>query len=369
MYGNVGGLNVKRFVALPHKKYPIFIERGVLQQLGSLLTGIWSPRKIAVVSDHHVAPLYQERIVRQLEAAGFRTATFQVPSGESSKSWETAVQLYRSLTNNQFTRSDGVLALGGGVVGDLAGFIASTYMRGIAYIQVPTSLLAQVDSSVGGKTAINLDTAKNIVGTFHQPDAVFIDPDTLQTLPQRYICEGYAEIVKMSALEGGAFWQMTGEVHRPEDIVTQAEPLIHQSIAYKTKIVCKDEKESGLRQILNFGHTIGHAIELLSEGALAHGEAISIGMVQITQCFANYGLTKHGTLDGLVQRLQQTGLPLKSSLMSTADVYRQITNDKKNHGGRLTLVYLEAPGRPAMHSIPISQAELFLTGKKAPNSD
>ncbi|UAK17671.1 3-dehydroquinate synthase [Sporolactobacillus terrae] len=362
-------MNVKLFATLPHKKYPIFIERGILQQLGSLLTEIWSPRKIAVVSDHHVAPLYQERIIRQLEAAGFRTAAFQVPAGESSKSWKTAVRLYRALTNNQFTRSDGVLALGGGVVGDLAGFIASTYMRGIAYIQVPTSLLAQVDSSVGGKTAINLDTAKNIVGTFHQPDAVFIDPDTLQTLPQRFLCEGYAEIVKMSALEGETFWQMTGEVHHPQDIVTQAEPLIHQSIAYKTKIVCKDEKEAGLRQVLNFGHTIGHAIELLSNGALAHGEAISIGMVQITQCFKDYGLTKHGTLDGLVQRLQQTGLPLKSTLMNTADFYRQIINDKKNHGGRLTLVYLKAPGQPAMHSIPISQAEFFFTGKKSLKSE
>ncbi|WP_245734022.1 3-dehydroquinate synthase [Sporolactobacillus nakayamae] len=352
-------------VALPHKKYPLFIERGILEQLGSLLTGIWSPRKIAIISDSHVAPLYQERIIRQLQTAGFRAVTFQVPAGESAKSWENAIRLYRSLTNNQFTRSDGVLALGGGVVGDLAGFVASTYMRGIAFIQIPTSLLAQVDSSVGGKTAINLDTAKNIVGTFHQPDAVFIDPDTLKTLPQRFICEGYAEIVKMSALEGGAFWQMTGDVHHPDEIITQVEPLIRQSITYKSRIVCQDEKEAGLRQILNFGHTIGHAIELLSDGALAHGEAISIGMARIAQLFEDYGLTKNGTSDGLIQRLQQAELPLNSPLIGTAEFYRKIINDKKNHGGKLNLVYLKAPGQPVMHSIPISQAELFFTGRNS----
>ncbi|MET1247594.1 3-dehydroquinate synthase [Sporolactobacillus sp. STCC-11] len=352
-------------VALPHKKYPLFIERGILEQLGSLLTGIWSPRKIAIISDSHVAPLYQERIIRQLQTAGFHAVAFQVPAGESAKSWENAIRLYRLLTKNQFTRSDGVLALGGGVVGDLAGFVASTYMRGIAYIQIPTSLLAQVDSSVGGKTAINLDTAKNIIGTFHQPDAVFIDPDTLKTLPQRFICEGYAEIVKMSALEGGEFWQMTGDVHHPDEIVTQVEPLIRQSITYKSRIVCRDEKETGLRQILNFGHTIGHAIELLSDGALAHGEAISIGMAQIAQLFEDYGLTKNGTSDGLIQRLQQAELPLNSSLIGSAEFYRKIINDKKNHGGKLTLVYLKAPGQPAMRSIPISKAELFFTGKNS----
>jgi 3-dehydroquinate synthase len=365
MHGIMGGLTVKMSVALPHKKYPIFIGRGILDQLGSLLTGIWSLRKIAIISDDNVATLYQERIVRQLQRAGFRTFAFQIPAGESSKSLETAVRLYRSLANNQFTRSDGVLALGGGVVGDLAGFVASTYMRGIAFIQIPTSLLAQVDSSVGGKTAINLDTAKNIVGTFHQPDAVFIDPDTLKSLPHRYICEGYAEIVKMSALEGGAFWQMTGDVHHPDQIVTHVEPLIRQSITYKARVVCRDEKEAGLRQILNLGHTIGHAIELLSDGALAHGEAISIGMARISQLFEDYGLTKHGTSDSLVQRLQQAELPLNSPLIGTADFYRQIMNDKKNHGGKLNLVYLKAPGQPAMHSISISQAELFFTGRNS----
>ncbi|MCO7126319.1 3-dehydroquinate synthase [Sporolactobacillus shoreicorticis] len=356
---------MKISVALPHKKYPIFIERGILDQLGLLLTGIWSPRKIALISDTHVAPLYQERIIRQLQTAGFRVVAFQVPAGESSKNWEIAVRLYRSLANNQFTRSDGVLALGGGVIGDLAGFVASTYMRGIAFIQIPTSLLAQVDSSVGGKTAINLDTAKNIIGTFYQPDAVFIDPDTLKSLPQRFICEGYAEIIKMSALEGGTFWQMTGEIHHPDEIITHVEPLIHQSISYKAKVVCRDEKEAGLRQILNFGHTIGHAIELLSNGALAHGEAISIGMVQIVQLFEAYDLTKDSISDGLMQRLNQAELPLNSPLIGTADFYRQIINDKKNHGGMLNLIYLKAPGRPAMHSIPIDRAKLFFTGKKS----
>jgi 3-dehydroquinate synthase len=352
-------------VNLPDKTYKVLIHRGLIHHLGNQLNRIWRPGKVAVISDSTVAPLYQDQVIRQLRTAGFLATGLKVPAGESSKSWQTAVTLYRALIDHHFTRSDGIVALGGGVIGDLAGFVASTYMRGIALVQVPTSLLAQVDSSVGGKTAVNLDTGKNIVGTFYQPDAVFIDPDTLETLPDRYIAEGYAEIVKMSALSGGSFWETTGQIYHPEDIVARAEVLIQKSVAFKARIVIADEKESGLRQILNFGHTIGHAIELQAKGRLAHGEAISIGMARLSQLFENYGLTKSGTSRSLIQRLQEVGLPLDSSLIGTSDFYHKIISDKKNHGGRLNLVYLKKPGEPALYPVRTDQLQLFFSGKNS----
>jgi 3-dehydroquinate synthase len=308
-------------VNLPDKRYSVKIERGILDRLGALVAQIWTSRKIAVISDSNVASLYQEQVTKQLNAAGFKVSAYQVPAGEASKNWMEAVRLYRNLMADHFNRTDGVLALGGGVVGDLAGFVASTFMRGLALIQVPTSLLAQVDSSVGGKTAIDLDTGKNLVGTFYQPDAVFVDPDLLTSLSRRYVAEGYAEIVKMAALSGNGFWEIMEQINRPEDILLHAEALISKSIAFKAEVVMDDEKESGRRQILNFGHTIGHAIELLAHGKLAHGEAVSIGMVQLTGLFENYKLSPKGTTAMLERRLQAVGLPVDSTLTGTPDFY------------------------------------------------
>lgn len=350
-------------VDLPEKHYRIHIESGLVSRVGTLVAELWTPRKIAVISDRNVAPLYEQKVIKQLIAAGFQVTAYQVDAGESSKSWQTAVQLFEKLAEDHFTRSDGVLALGGGVVGDLAGFVASTFMRGLALIQMPTSLLAQVDSSVGGKTAINLGTGKNLVGTFYQPDAVLIDPDTLNTLPQRYVAEGYAEIVKMAAIEGGTFWQVIEQINRPKEILEHANDLIQKSVAFKAGVVMDDEKEHGRRQILNFGHTIGHAIELLADGQLAHGEAISIGMVRLTQIFENYRLSPRGTTNMLTQRLKAVGLPLVSSLIGTSAFYEKLKNDKKNHGSRLNLVYLKALGQPALYPIEIDKTQSFLSGK------
>ncbi|WP_010631802.1 3-dehydroquinate synthase [Sporolactobacillus vineae] len=350
-------------VALPEKNYSVHIEPGILSHLGAWVAKIWTPRQIAVISDSHVAPLYQEQVIAQLSGAGFHVTAYVVPAGEASKNWMETIRLYRKLMNDHFQRTDGILALGGGVVGDLAGFVASTYMRGLALIQIPTSLLAQVDSSVGGKTAIDLDTGKNLVGTFYQPDAVFIDPDLLATLPQRYLAEGYAEVVKMAALSGNGFWALMEQINRPEDILKHAEALIEQSVAFKAEVVIDDEKESGRRQILNFGHTIGHAIELLAQGKLAHGEAVSIGMVQLSGLFEKYRLSPPGTAAMLTSRLRAAGLPVASSLIGTADFYEKVKNDKKNRSGRLNLVYLQALGQPALYPIPGDQARLFFSGR------
>lgn len=347
-------------IVLPEKNYLIEIDRGLLTRLGTQLTKLRPPRKIAVITDSHVAQLYKERVNYQLREAGFQAFFLEVAVGEQSKAMETANHLYQQLIDAQFCRSDTILALGGGVVGDLAGFVASTFMRGIGFIQMPTSLLAQVDSSVGGKTAINLGKHKNVIGTFYQPDAVYIDPEMLATLPDRYLAEGYAEIVKMSALAGGDFWHMTGELHQLNEIRRHVDELIEKSVHYKADLVIADEKDKGIRQFLNFGHTMGHAIELLADGRLAHGEAISIGMVELTQRFEACGLSQKGTASDLKRRLRDAGLPLQSSLIGTADFYRQLSSDKKNHDDALHLVYLKAPGSPALLPIRAEQIKSFL---------
>jgi 3-dehydroquinate synthase len=350
-------------INVPDRHYDVLIARGLAGRLEEKIKQIWTPRKIAVVSDSHVAPLYQAHVVEQLINAGFSPSAYQVPAGEPSKSWAQAVALYRRLAADHFTRTDGVLALGGGVIGDLAGFVASTFMRGLALIQVPTSLLAQVDSSVGGKTAIDLDTGKNLIGTFYQPDAVFIDPDLLNTLPRRDLTEGYAEIVKMAALQGKEFWKLVERIRRPTDILAQADALITASVTFKATVVIEDEKENGRRQILNFGHTIGHAIELISRGELLHGEAVGIGMVQLSRLFEHYRLSQHGLTAMLQDRLKAVGLPVDSPLTATADFYEKLRNDKKNHGRLLNLVYLKTIGSSAFYPIPINRAERFFSGK------
>lgn len=350
---------VKVAVNLPAKQYDVQIENGLLATIGELVQRVWQSRQVALISDTNVAPLYQAKVSRQLSEQGFQIHEYVVPAGEASKAWPVAADLATKMAADHFTRSDGVIALGGGVVGDLAGFVASTYMRGISFIQIPTSLLAQVDSSVGGKTAIDLGEAKNIIGTFYQPDAVFIDPETLATLSDRYVAEGYAEIVKTAALDSTDFWALIEQINSIDDIRRYATQLSQRSVGYKARIVMGDEKEAGQRQLLNFGHTMGHAIELLAHGKLAHGEAVSIGMVHLMKVFEDLQLTQPGLTDQIANRLQAVGLPLDSKLLGTAEFYEKIKNDKKNKHGKLNLVYLKKIGQPEIYSIPTDQVKPF----------
>ncbi|MFD0897709.1 3-dehydroquinate synthase [Loigolactobacillus binensis] len=349
-------------VKLPEKAYPIYIEKGLFAQVGVLVKRQWPKiQQVALISDTNVTPLYAAQIRAQLSDAGFKVYLYTVTAGEASKSLGTASSLYDELLGDGFTRSAGVIALGGGVVGDLAGFVASTYMRGLAFIQIPTSLLAQVDSSVGGKTAVDLPAGKNLVGTFYQPDAVLIDPATLTTLSQRYLVEGYAEVVKMAAIASVDFWQLIEQIPNVAAITSHAEALIKASVAFKARIVMADEKEGGLRQILNFGHTFGHAIEAGAQGALAHGEAVSIGMVTLTQCFEHAGLSPVGTTAKLRHQLAAVGLPLTSALIGQPDFYARIARDKKNRGGRVNMIYLKAIGTPVVYPLALTALPEFVT--------
>ncbi|MCH4171466.1 MAG: 3-dehydroquinate synthase [Lactobacillus sp.] len=342
---------------LTDKKYDIIIEPGSLKQVGTVVEKVWTARQVLLVSDSNVAKLYLTQVQEALMASGYVVTTSVVPAGEASKSLNVAQDLYRVMLDQAFTRSDGVIALGGGVVGDLAGFVASTFMRGISFIQLPTSLLAQVDSSVGGKTAVDFGTGKNLVGTFYQPDLVLIDPDTLQTLTPRYVAEGYAEVIKMAATAADpAFWPLIESIQKPADILKQATALITHSVQFKAMVVMNDEKETGMRQILNFGHTLGHAIELLAQGKLAHGEAVAIGMVQICRIFEAKGLTPAGTTAKIQKQVSAVGLPVDSPLLFTPKFYDQLRLDKKNRGDHLNFIYLKALGQPAIY--PVAKGEI-----------
>lgn len=342
-------------VTLASHQYDVLIEPGLLKTAGERIAQIWSPRKIALISDDNVAPLYQKDLAAQLTNQGFEVHCYDFPAGEASKSLAQLQRLSEKLAKANFNRDDAVIALGGGVTGDLVGFLAATYMRGISLIQIPTSLLAQVDSSVGGKTAVDLGTTKNIIGAFYEPDLVLIDPQTLTTLPIRDLVEGYGEIVKAAAMVGNGFWRLIEQIDSPAAILKHALELSKFSIQFKADIVMADEKESGQRQLLNFGHTIGHAIEALSAGELRHGEAISIGTVAICRAFEAAGKTAPGTTQKITSRLTAVGLPITSPWLASNRVLELIKHDKKNHNGYLNLVYVKEIGVPTILKVPTNQ--------------
>lgn len=348
-------------VHLPQHNYDIEIKRGALENVGAWAAGIWSPQHVAVITDSNVAPLYSDLVVEKLTAAGFTAFLNVVPAGEATKSLEHASKLYDFLAENNFTRSDGVVALGGGVVGDLAAFVASTYMRGIHFLQIPTTLLAQVDSSIGGKTAVNSRYAKNMIGTFAQPDAVLIDPDVLQTLEMRRVREGIAEIVKSAAIADSAFWQMLDSFADENDLLVHSEGVIEATLKVKRAAVEADVLDKGLRLTLNFGHTIGHAIEnTAGYGVVAHGEGVAIGMVAITTHAEKIGLTPLGTTAELKKMLTKFHLSITYADWQPDKFYEAIVHDKKARGDKLKIVLLEKIGQAKIVTIPISEIKNYL---------
>jgi len=330
-------------VPLGERSYSVGIGAGWLGRLGAACKRLNLGRRCAVISDRNVAPLYAKKALQTLRVAGFEPALVTVPAGEKAKSLATVHACYDQLAQHRLERQSFVVALGGGVVGDLAGFVAATYLRGIPFVQVPTTLLAQVDSSVGGKVGVNLRAGKNLVGAFHQPQAVFCDLDTLQTLPPREYRAGLAEVIKYGIIYDRAlFRRLEREMPR---LLKLDLPLLAAIVArcceIKADVVGQDETEGGLRAILNFGHTIGHALEAISGyGKFLHGEAIAIGQVAAAKLSAKLlGLT-----DAEARRIQtlfdRAGLPTQVSL--NADQRRKLLAamrlDKKVSGGEIKFV-------------------------------
>jgi len=336
-------------VGLGERAYPIVIQQGILRDVGKELRAGGFAKRYVVVADSNVAALHGEAVLRSLAEAGCvspKLLTF--PAGEASKHLGTVAELASGLARLGVDRKDALIALGGGVTGDITGFLAASYMRGIAFVQIPTTLLAQVDSSVGGKTGVDLPEGKNLVGAFYQPRCVLIDPDVLRSLPEIERLNGLAEVIKYGVIADRDFFDFLER--RRAEILALAPGVIEEVIgrccAIKAEVVRKDEKESDLRRILNFGHTIGHAVEADSGYQLPHGLAVSIGMAAVARLATNSGLCRPEERDRLIALLSAYGLP--TEIPPGADPARlrgYIQSDKKTVGGRPFFVLPQGIGR------------------------
>jgi 3-dehydroquinate synthase len=336
-------------VPLGERSYSIRIGAGLLPQLGAACARLKLGRRCAIIADTNVAPRFAARAQAALEAAGFQPVLLTVPAGETAKSLATVRRCYDQLAAARLERRSFVVALGGGVVGDLAGFVAATYLRGVPFVQVPTTLLAQVDSSVGGKVGVNLRAGKNLVGAFHQPRAVLCDLDTLRTLPEREYRAGLAEVLKYGIIRDAAFF-LRLERELPRLLAREAGTLaavVARCCEIKAAVVGEDETESGLRAILNFGHTIGHALEAVSRyGRYLHGEAIAIGQVAA----ARLSTALLGFPEAEAERIRawfaRAGLPttLRLSAAGQAAVLDAMRLDKKVSGGEVKFVLARRVG-------------------------
>ncbi|HEY4733717.1 MAG TPA: 3-dehydroquinate synthase [Gemmatimonadaceae bacterium] len=327
------------------------VARGLLAQVGSIARDVAAAHRYAVISDSNVAGLYGNQIVDSFgkDAADLLT----IPAGETNKTRDTWARLTDQMLAKNYGRDSAVIAVGGGVVGDLAGFVAGTFMRGIPVVQVPTTLMAMVDASIGGKTAVDTPAGKNLVGVFHFPAAVIVDPQVLATLPLREMRAGFAEIVKHGVIANesylrevaGSAQQLLGKEGPDSDTMLS---VIVRSIEIKADIVSRDEREDGLRKTLNFGHTIGHAVELVSGYSLLHGEAVAIGMVLEGRLAEKVGVAKVGTADAITNALLAVGLPTKLPQPFDRDaVLQAIGSDKKGRAGKMRFALPSAIGAMA----------------------
>jgi 3-dehydroquinate synthase len=336
-------------VNLGDRSYKIHVGAGLLDSIADYVRNAdLAVDRVALVTDSNVLPLYGQKVRQSLSDAGFAVVMCEVPAGEGSKTLDKAADLCRSFLLGELDRTSGVIALGGGVVGDLAGFVAATYMRGIPYVQVPTSLLAQMDSSVGGKVGVNLPEAKNIVGSFYQPRAVISDVSTLGTLPEREFRAGLAEAAKYGVIADADIFSMLESgceriLARDHGIL---EELVGRCCRNKADIVEQDEKERGVRIILNYGHTIGHAIEAAGGyGRFLHGEAVAIGMDGAARIAARLGLADEEFVRRQARLLDCCGLPVSWSEMPVTQVVSAMKMDKKRAAGALRFVLPYEPGR------------------------
>ena len=332
------------------REYDVHIGPGLLDELGNRAAQVLRGRNAVIVTDTNVAPLYLDRALDSMRAAGFNAESYIIPAGEVSKCGSTYLNLMNFLAERRLTRADGLIALGGGVVGDLTGFAAATYLRGVGLIQVPTTLLACVDSSVGGKTAIDLPAGKNLCGAFYQPWLVLCDPETIETLPDSVLSDGCAEVIKYGMLGDGDLLRRLQDVH----IRDQLEAVIARCVEMKRDVVEGDEFDTGRRQLLNLGHTFAHSIEKLSDYAVPHGSAVAVGMMRITRAAVKKGLCPQECLNALQALLKKYNLPLETQY-SPEQLAEVALSDKKRAGDTLTLVVPCAWGESALKPVPVNE--------------
>ena len=350
------------------RSYAIWIAPGLRRRLSAVLAPLGLPPRLFVVTDPRVGDLYGQEVLASLKEAGFVPEFLIAPQGERAKSWPVAARLARQLLALKADRGTALLALGGGVVGDLTGFLASIFMRGLPFLQAPTTLLAMVDAAIGGKTAINLKEGKNLLGTFYQPRAVLVDPEFLDTLPWAHRRNGLAEVVKAGFIRDPEL--LEGLLGQRRTLFSRQEELngvIHRAAAIKAAVVSEDEQEAGLRRILNFGHTLGHALEQASGFRLPHGRAVAWGMagaLELSQSLA--GLPQEQARRGR-QILNELGLTRRPPKINPEAVLQALPADKKRRGGELVFVLLKNFGEPVvLEGVPLAQAAQCLEILLAP---
>lgn len=350
IYNSTMELKVKLKSANDHS-YKIIVQGGLRHNLATKLKSLKLGQKYAIITDSKVEKLYGRSLLQQLRKDGFEVDLFSFPAGEKAKTLNTVEKLAEQMIDNNFGRKDAIIALGGGVVGDLAGFLANIFMRGIPYIQIPTTLLAMVDSSVGGKTGVDLSGGKNLIGTFNQPQAVIVDPEYLKTLPINQIRNGLAEVIKYGIIQDSSLFKLieqncTRILRLDQKLITE---LIVQSVTIKSKIVEEDEKESNKRMILNYGHTYGHALEKLSNYTLLHGYAISIGMILANQLAVEKKLLSPASAERIKKLLKRVGLPITT--MKKPNI-KDLLSDKKRQGKMINFILPTKIGQVKIYPLP-----------------
>ena len=337
------------------KEYNVHIGKGFLDNVGERLAKIKKPCRVVVVSDDTVFALYGERVKKSLTDSGYSVCEFVFPHGEESKSLENFGKIQEFCAENSITRTDLFVALGGGVTGDLTGFAAASYLRGVDFVQIPTTVLSMVDSSVGGKTAINLNAGKNLCGAFYQPIAVYADCETLNTLPTETFNEGCAEVIKYGMILDGDFLTFL----KNNDIRENIEYVIKRCVEIKRDVVDRDEFENGDRKLLNFGHTIGHAVEKCSHLSISHGNAVAIGMVIATRGACKMGLVNEDFTEMLIEILKANSLPITCEF-SAEELYKVSLSDKKRSLDTISLIIPETYGLCKIEKISVEKLKEFI---------
>ncbi|MFR7989040.1 MAG: 3-dehydroquinate synthase [Anaerovoracaceae bacterium] len=342
---------MKKFAVSTARPYDIIIGKNILEKAGAYINTCLPPCRLCIITDSTVNSIYAQVVMTSLMEHGYQTSKIVFPAGEHSKNLTTYSNILEAMADEGLTRSDAVVALGGGVVGDLAGFAAATYMRGIPYIQIPTTYMAAIDASVGGKTGINLLCGKNLAGAFWQPSMVFCDYHTFDSLPPAKLMDGIAEAVKCAAV--------SEESLLPHIRKKDYEYVIERCVSIKKSIVEADERDTGLRQILNFGHTVGHGIEKLSSFSVSHGQAVAKGLIVEARAAYRFGLAPVDIASPLQDILAEMGFDLSVDY-SPEEIYQYALMDKKIMGDKITMVIPESLGKCRLHKISLSELQKFI---------
>ncbi len=348
---------MKKITVNASKTYDVLCGSGLLREIGSLASAAGLSGTALIVADDNTARLFGATVSESLEKSGFRVISYVIKHGEKSKNPTELFNILNFCAENKMTRSDVIFALGGGVVGDLAGFAAASYMRGVGFVQIPTTLLAAVDSSVGGKTAVNLKAGKNLVGAFYQPDLVVCDTDAIERLPEKIFSDGMAEVIKYGALGDAELLSLlSGEIR---DKISE---IISICVSIKRDIVNADEHEGGVRKLLNFGHTPAHAIEKCSKYKIPHGEAVAEGMIIMARAAEKKGICKENVSDEIIKLNEKFGLP-RIRKFSSGELYLAALSDKKRAGKKTSVVLPTSRGKCEVFDVSDDElSELFETG-------